>query len=175
MAEAKKRKRTVWVEARGKKKKKKKKKRESDRAWHKTRVNIGPAFSQWRALMAKEGCKSDAELAMLLIERVSATSDMAGVKTLFPQRTLNTRAKSWRRTAQTDVPKREGENMKDGETEVEKWMHMHSLEGKGDACQESSTSETDIQAGRLLLLNAVILRPHPSLPPLSSTSRRPAR
>ena len=62
MAEAKKRKRKMSEEARILK-------RESDRALHKTRINIGPAFAQWKEIMAKEGCKSEAELATLLFER----------------------------------------------------------------------------------------------------------
>lgn len=32
-----------------------------------TRVNIGKAFSEWRELMAKEGHRSDAELAAMLL------------------------------------------------------------------------------------------------------------
>ncbi|KAK7156999.1 hypothetical protein R3I94_006910 [Phoxinus phoxinus] len=44
-----------------------KRKRETDRARSQTRVNIGPAFSEWRELKETEACKTDADLAFLLL------------------------------------------------------------------------------------------------------------
>ncbi|KAK7130511.1 hypothetical protein R3I93_019999 [Phoxinus phoxinus] len=45
----------------------KKRKRASDRVKARTRINIGHAFSEWRELKDREGSKSDADLAFLLL------------------------------------------------------------------------------------------------------------
>uniref|UniRef100_A0A3Q2QUA9 Uncharacterized protein n=1 Tax=Fundulus heteroclitus TaxID=8078 RepID=A0A3Q2QUA9_FUNHE len=44
-----------------------KRKRALDRERSRTQVNIGQAFSEWRELKEKEGCKADADLAFLLM------------------------------------------------------------------------------------------------------------
>ena len=44
-----------------------KKKQQTDRARRQTQVNIGPAFSEWGEWRQTEACKSDADLAFLLL------------------------------------------------------------------------------------------------------------
>ncbi|XP_061587271.1 uncharacterized protein LOC133452092 [Cololabis saira] len=46
----------------------KKRKRESNKLSARTRVNIGPAFTRWRELKDEEGCPTDGDLAMLLLD-----------------------------------------------------------------------------------------------------------
>ncbi|XP_043082257.1 uncharacterized protein si:ch211-40k21.5 isoform X2 [Puntigrus tetrazona] len=46
------------------------KKRERDRLRQKNRVNIGVAYSRWKALKAEKGMKNDAEVACYLLDRV---------------------------------------------------------------------------------------------------------
>lgn len=45
------------------------KKRERDRLRQKNRVNIGVAYSRWKALKAEKGLKNDAEVACFLLDR----------------------------------------------------------------------------------------------------------
>ncbi|XP_058620956.1 uncharacterized protein si:ch211-40k21.5 isoform X2 [Onychostoma macrolepis] len=45
-------------------------KRERDRLRQKNRVNIGVAYSRWKALKAEKGMKNDAEVACYLLDRV---------------------------------------------------------------------------------------------------------
>ncbi|XP_078107622.1 uncharacterized protein LOC144518665 isoform X1 [Sander vitreus] len=49
-------------------------KRNESRARDKTRVNIGEAYPTWRQLKDRKGFKTDAELAIFLIERYHADS-----------------------------------------------------------------------------------------------------
>lgn len=44
------------------------KKRARDRARHSTSVNIGPAFTEWRELRTSQGLKTDAEVALFLLQ-----------------------------------------------------------------------------------------------------------
>ena len=44
-----------------------KRKRETDRERSQTRVNIGPAFSEWGELRETEACKTDADPAVALV------------------------------------------------------------------------------------------------------------
>lgn len=46
----------------------KQRKREFDRERSHTRINLGKAFTEWRKLRDREGCRTDADLAMLLVE-----------------------------------------------------------------------------------------------------------
>ncbi|XP_016092404.1 uncharacterized protein [Sinocyclocheilus grahami] len=46
------------------------KKRERDRLRQKNRVNIGVAYSRWKALKVEKGMKNDAEVACYLLDRV---------------------------------------------------------------------------------------------------------
>ncbi|XDV26165.1 hypothetical protein PO909_029942 [Leuciscus waleckii] len=46
----------------------KKRKRESDKIKGRTRINIGPAFARWRELKEEEGCPTDADLAIMLLD-----------------------------------------------------------------------------------------------------------
>ncbi len=45
------------------------KKRERDRLKQKNRVNLGVAYSRWKALKAEKGMKNDAEVACYLLDR----------------------------------------------------------------------------------------------------------
>ena len=47
----------------------KKAKRDSDRVRAKTRVNLGRSFKRWRELRDSGGFKTDAELALFLLDR----------------------------------------------------------------------------------------------------------
>jgi len=44
-------------------------KREKDRLRQKNRVNIGAAYSRWKALKVEKGMKNDAEVARYLLDR----------------------------------------------------------------------------------------------------------
>lgn len=44
-------------------------KRERDRLRQKNRVNIGVAYSRWKALKVEKGMKNDAEVACYLLDR----------------------------------------------------------------------------------------------------------
>ncbi|XP_061580826.1 uncharacterized protein LOC133446766 [Cololabis saira] len=46
----------------------KKRKRESNKLNARTRINIGPAFTRWRELKDEEGCPTDGDLALLLLD-----------------------------------------------------------------------------------------------------------
>lgn len=41
---------------------------ESSRARDRTRINVGPAFTRWRELRDRTGCKTDADLAVLVLD-----------------------------------------------------------------------------------------------------------
>ncbi|KAG1926112.1 hypothetical protein F2P79_025081 [Pimephales promelas] len=45
-----------------------KRKRESDKVKARTRINIGQAFPRWRELKDEEGCPTDADLAVILLD-----------------------------------------------------------------------------------------------------------
>ncbi|XP_034727120.1 uncharacterized protein si:ch211-40k21.5 [Etheostoma cragini] len=60
-------------------------KRNESRARDRTRINIGEAYPTWRQLRDQKGFKSDAELAVFLIERYHADSLV----------TTSTQAKHW--------------------------------------------------------------------------------
>ncbi|KAL0985402.1 hypothetical protein UPYG_G00156430 [Umbra pygmaea] len=49
-----------------------KRKRQTDRVRNQNKINIGAALSEWRELRQKEGCKSDADLALLLLHLFAA-------------------------------------------------------------------------------------------------------
>ncbi|KAK7913723.1 hypothetical protein WMY93_013934 [Mugilogobius chulae] len=51
-----------------------KRKRELDRARARTRVNLGKAFEEWRELKEREGCRTDADVAMLLLDAMHSIS-----------------------------------------------------------------------------------------------------
>ncbi|XP_048031226.1 uncharacterized protein si:ch211-40k21.5 isoform X4 [Megalobrama amblycephala] len=53
-----------------KRKRSNERKREKDRLRQKNRVNIGVAYSRWKALKVEKGMKSDAEVACYLLDRV---------------------------------------------------------------------------------------------------------
>jgi len=46
-----------------------KRKRESDKVKARTRINIGQAFPRWRELKDEEGCPTDADLAVILLDK----------------------------------------------------------------------------------------------------------
>ncbi|XP_048100278.1 zinc finger protein 629-like isoform X2 [Alosa alosa] len=46
----------------------KKRKRESDKIRARTRINIGTAFARWRELKEEEGCPTDTDLAVMLLD-----------------------------------------------------------------------------------------------------------
>ncbi|XP_037644107.1 protein suppressor of hairy wing-like isoform X2 [Sebastes umbrosus] len=54
-------------------------KRNADKARSQTRVNLGLAFTRWRALKMKMGMKSDEELACCLLDRADFNSRMCSV------------------------------------------------------------------------------------------------
>ncbi len=45
-----------------------KRKRLSDKARGRTRINIGRVFARWRELKDAEGCPTDADLAVMLLD-----------------------------------------------------------------------------------------------------------
>ncbi|XP_028273481.1 uncharacterized protein LOC114443538 isoform X2 [Parambassis ranga] len=51
----------------------KKRKRESDKVRARSRINIGPAFARWRELRDEEGCPTDGDLAVLLLDHYFQT------------------------------------------------------------------------------------------------------
>ncbi|ROJ25296.1 hypothetical protein DPX16_20109 [Anabarilius grahami] len=52
----------------------KKRKRESDRTQARTQINIGRAYTQWRKLKEATGCKTDGDLAFLLLDLFGSLS-----------------------------------------------------------------------------------------------------
>lgn len=56
-----------------KRKRSNERKREKDRLRQKNRVNIGVAYSRWKALKVEKGMKSDAEVACYLLDRYRIT------------------------------------------------------------------------------------------------------
>ncbi|XP_075903911.1 zinc finger protein 692-like isoform X1 [Nelusetta ayraudi] len=52
----------------------KKRKREHDRTRARTRINIGPPYTQWRELREEKGFKTDGDLAMMLLHFYSSSA-----------------------------------------------------------------------------------------------------
>ncbi|XP_050954101.1 uncharacterized protein si:ch211-40k21.5 isoform X2 [Labeo rohita] len=82
-------------------------KRERDRLRQKNRVNIGVAYSRWKALKVEKGMKNDAEVACYLLDRACGEHLLQDKSSVFPRKRGRPRKSTFASAPQTEETQRD--------------------------------------------------------------------